>query len=293
MTTQPPSLPALLEIAASLPQVPGVYLFMGDGPLPLYIGKSINLRSRVLQHLRNPQESRWVQRSRTIEHIPTAGEVGALLLEAQLIKSRQPLMNQRLRRNRQLCALRWVQGKPEVVHAHEVDFASTPNLHGPFASPRAAEALLCELADAHQLCLAALGLERTVQGRPCFRSAIGKCAGVCCGRESQAEHDARLAAALASWQLRCWPHPGAVALVERRPGACDYLVVKNWCFLGRADNLRAARKLQQVAAGFDADGYKILCRPMLCGDAEVVELDATRVRCLSEPAKNNKAPGIA
>ena len=264
--------PALQDMASTLPTVPGVYLFMGEGPLPLYIGKSINIRSRVQQHLRDPQSSRWVQHSQRIDHITTAGEVGALLLEAQLIKSRQPLMNQRLRRNRQLCALRWTAGKPEVVSAHEVDFATTPNLHGPFASRHAAESLLSELADAHGLCLAALGLEHPVKGRPCFRSAIGKCAGVCRGQESQAEHDARLRDALARWQLRCWPHPGAVALIERREGACDHLVVKNWCFLGRAESLEEARSLRHVAAGFDADGYKILCAPMFRGDVEIVAL---------------------
>lgn len=263
---------ALLDTASTLPTVPGVYLFMGDGPLPLYIGKSVNIRSRVQQHLRNPQESRWVKHSHRIEHITTAGEVGALLLEAQLIKARQPLMNQRLRRNRQLCALRWTGGKPEVVHARDVDFATTAALHGPFASKHGAEALLLELADEHRLCLASLGLEHPVKGRPCFRSAIGKCAGLCRGHETQAEHDARLGAALGRWQLRCWPHPGAVALVERRPGACDHLVVKNWCFLGRADSLEEAQSLQQVAAGFDADGYKILCAPMFRGDVEIVEL---------------------
>ncbi len=267
---------ALLDIAATLPTVPGVYLFMGDGPLPLYIGKSVNIRSRVQQHLRNPQESRWVQHSHRIEHITTAGEVGALLLEAQLIKARQPLMNQRLRRNRQLCALRWTGGKPEVVHARDVDFATTAGLHGPFSSKHSADALLLALADEHLLCLASLGLEHTVKGRPCFRSAIGKCAGLCRGHETKAEHDARLSTALGRWQLRCWPHPGAVALVERRPGACDHLVVKNWCFLGRADSLQEAQSLQQVAAGFDADGYKILCAPMFRGDAEIVQLGQPR-----------------
>ncbi len=263
---------ALLDIASKLPTVPGVYLFMGDGPLPLYIGKSVNIRSRVQQHLRSPQESRWVRHSQRIEHITTAGEVGALLLEAQLIKAQQPLMNQRLRRNRQLCALRWRQGRPEVVQASEVDFACTPGLHGPFASKHAAEALLLNLADEHQLCLASLGLEQTTKGRPCFRSAIGKCAGVCRGHETQAEHDARLHAALSRWQLRCWPYPGAVALIERRAGACDHLVVKNWCFLGSADSMDEACNLRQVASAFDADGYRILCAPIFRGDVEIIQL---------------------
>lgn len=262
----------LREAASVLPPVPGVYVFMGTGTLPLYIGKSVNLRARVQSHLRDPAEAHWVRQAVRIEHIPTAGEIGALLLEAQLIKLRQPLMNKRLRRNRQLCALQWTSGRPAVVSASEVDFASEPNLYGPFGGPRSAQAMLQQLADTHRLCLGSLGLEKLARGRACFRAALGKCAGVCRGDEPQHVHDARLADALQAWQLRCWPYQGAVAIVEERDGLCDHLVVQNWHYLGRADSLAAARQLTSVAAGFDADGYKILCGPLFKGDARIVAL---------------------
>ncbi len=43
----------------ALPKLPGVYQFHGDSDtMPLYIGKSVNLRSRVLSHLRTPEEAR-------------------------------------------------------------------------------------------------------------------------------------------------------------------------------------------------------------------------------------------
>jgi excinuclease Cho len=70
-------------MAAELPSGPGVYIFHGqEGALPLYIGKSVNLRSRVLSHLRNPDEANLLRQTRRISHIRTAGEIGALLLEA-------------------------------------------------------------------------------------------------------------------------------------------------------------------------------------------------------------------
>ena len=48
----------LRDAIARLPCTPGVYLFHGEeGQLPLYIGKSVNLRSRVLSHLRNHEEA--------------------------------------------------------------------------------------------------------------------------------------------------------------------------------------------------------------------------------------------
>jgi excinuclease Cho len=52
--------------------------------------------------------------------------------------------------------------------------------------------------------------------------------------------------------------------------------VKHWCYLGSAPTPEAARQLSQtasqVAANFDADGYKILCRPVLTGSVEILAL---------------------
>lgn len=166
-----------------MPAAPGVYIFHAQGDsLPLYIGKSVNLRSRVLSHLRNPDEARMLRQATHISHIRTAGEIGALLLEAQLIKQQQPLYNQKLRRNRQLCALQLRDGKAEVVHARDMDFASAPGLYGLYSSRTAALQALHELADTHALCLGALGLEKLPQaGRasgPWSNAATGCAAGV-------------------------------------------------------------------------------------------------------------------
>ncbi len=90
----------------ALPKHPGVYVFHGESEaMPLYIGKSINIRSRVLSHLRTPDEAAMLRQSRRITWQLAAGEIGALLLEARLIKEQQPLFNKRLRRNKQLCSL--------------------------------------------------------------------------------------------------------------------------------------------------------------------------------------------
>ena len=284
--------------AAAAPAAPGVYTFHGQqGGLPLYIGKSVNLRARLLSHLRNPDEDRMLRQTRAISFERTAGEIGALLLEAQQIKQQQPLFNQKLRRNKQLCALKLASdSRPEVVHSKDIDFALTPELFGLYASRHAALEGLRALADEHRLCYAALGLEKPAGGRGCFRSMLRQCAGVCCSRESEAEHRARLLSALDGLRIACWPHPGAIGLVERWPtapamtvadaagskpetaGPADAMlqihVVRNWCYLGSATSLEQARSLGQVAAGFDADGYKVLCRPLLTGQAEILPLQA-------------------
>ena len=260
-----------------MPNVPGVYTFHGQpGDLPVYIGKSIHLKERVLSHLRSHDEVRMVRQTQHISVIRTAGELGALLLEAQMIKQQQPLFNQKLRRNRQLCALRLdADGRPEVVYANTLDFAQTPDLFGLYASRAAALAGLRNLADAHRLCYCALGLEKCTSGRGCFRAMLKQCAGVCCGKESGTEHQARLMAALAQLRVNCWPYPGPIGLVERWEGEAALTqvhVVNNWCYLGSVDTPEQAKNLSQVQAGFDADGYKILCKPILNQAVQWVQL---------------------
>ncbi len=258
-------LDALRAAAKDIPNSPGVYVFHGEEEgLPLYIGKSVTLRSRVLAHLRNPAERRLLRRATRVTWERTAGEVGALLLEARLIKERFPLLNKRLRRKGRLCALRLDEkGQPEIVYAQDVDFARTPDLYGLFGHRAAALAKLEEIAAAERLCHSLLGLERLPKGRACFRTMVHKCAGACRGDETAETHAARLRTALANHALRCWPWPGAVVLAEESDELRQFHVVRNWCYLGSADSLENARLLDRVEASFDADSYKILCRPLL------------------------------
>ena len=263
----------LRQLIEDTPSAAGVYIFHGEAErLPLYIGKSVNLRARLLSHLRNPDEVRMLRQTRRISHIRTAGDVGAQLLEARLIKEQQPLFNQRLRRTRSLCSLRLQNGIPEVVEARTLDFANTPDLYGLFASRHAALDMLRELADAQRLCQGALGLEKLARGRACFRASIGLCAGLCRGQEHADAHQARLLQGLEALRVQCWPHTGAVGLIEEDELGAQIHVVRNWCYLGSASHVDEARQLSRVAAGFDADGYRILVRPLLSGQSRLMAL---------------------
>jgi excinuclease Cho len=171
-----------------------------------------------------------------------------------------------------LCSLRLQDDRPEVVYARQVDFAADPQLYGLFTSRTAALEMLRQIADAHRLCLVSLGLERLPAGRACLRAMLGRCAGVCRGDEAAAAHAARLREALRHLAIACWPHAGSLGLVERDGERVDIHVVRNWCYLGTAATVAAARTLATVPAGFDADGYRILCRPLLQTSAEILRL---------------------
>lgn len=99
-----PSLPAHLDraIVDAIPETPGVYLFYGENGTPLYVGKSLDMRSRVLAHfaddLRSPRAMQLAREVRRVEWQRTAGKLGALLREAALVKELLPVFNRRLRR---------------------------------------------------------------------------------------------------------------------------------------------------------------------------------------------------
>jgi excinuclease Cho len=136
------------------------------------------------------------------------------------------------------------------------------------------------MADENKLCYSRLGLERPTNGKPCFRSQVKLCAGACCGLESPADHQERLRACLADLQVSVWPHAGPIGLIERYQDedgneegeAMDIHVVMNWCHLGTVNDMRSAQTLAKVDASFEADAYKILCKPILSGTVEMVAL---------------------
>ncbi|EDQ6174478.1 excinuclease Cho [Salmonella enterica subsp. enterica serovar Minnesota] len=263
----------LRPFLSEAPALPGVYIFHSESnTLPLYIGKSVNIRSRVLSHLRTPDEAAMLRQARRISWICTAGEMGALLLEARLIKEQQPLFNKRLRRNRQLCSLQLSEQKIEVVSARSVDFSHEPNLFGLFANRRAALQSLQNLADEQKLCYGLLGLEPVSRGRACFRFALKRCAGACCGQETPQAHFLRLQASLERLRVVCWPWKGAIALKESRPQMTQFHIINNWLWLGAVPSLDEAATLVRTPAGFDQDGYKILCKPLMSGQYEIIEL---------------------
>lgn len=268
-----PSLPSGLERTAldALPEGPGVYLFYGENDLPLYIGKGLNMRSRAQSHFAADHAGgralRLAQEVKRIEWIETAGELGALLLEARLIKERSPLHNRRLRRNEELCALRLREEGDvalELVPLAGAQAGELGELYGQFKSKREAQNTLRELAGEYGLCLKRIGLE---QGKgPCFNQQIKRCKGVCVGKESPQQHDLRLKTALAVLKLRAWPFPGRIAIRERdEAGArCEWHLFESWCYLGSAKSEAELHEAAQTRfeTAFDLDTYRILRREL-------------------------------
>ena len=267
------SLPHLIDpdSLAALPRTSGVYIFKGEGTLPVYIGKSVDIRSRVLAHLRAEDEAEMIAQSRRVECIETAGEIGALLLEARLIKQQSPLFNIRLRRLRNLCSIRLEETtggvSPEIVTGKDVSVGETDGLYGLFSSVHSAQSKLRELADQHRLCLGLLGLEK-ISKRGCFGLQVKTCLGACVGRENRQEHDQRLFSALIDLKVEAWPFSGAVDLIEQNGDWVQRHRIQGWRHTGTwCSRTEQFSPLDQQ--GFDLDTYKILVKPIMLNMARI------------------------
>lgn len=248
----PPNLdPARLD---AVPAVPGIYRFFGEEGALLYVGKSVNLRARVRSHFsddhRSDREMRIAQQTYEIDWIETAGEIGALLTEARLVKREQPIFNRRLRARRGLLAWYWDDQSgesPVLVRIDELTPLNLGHAHGVFRSRMKARERLSELAKEHRLCPRYLGLEKG-SGRACFAHQIGQCGGLCAGRESEIAHRLRLKQALGPLALEAWPYPGAIAIREARDGMEERHLFRHWRYLGTA---RSEGEIQELLVGSD------------------------------------------
>jgi DNA polymerase-3 subunit epsilon len=271
----PPHLPP--DLLDHLPEGPGVYRFYGVNDLPIYIGKSINLRDRVRSHFssdyRSANDIRISGEIQRIEVEETAGELGALLREAKLVKELLPLHNHKLRRKLNACFLRLpdLKSAPEILANKDIDWGARrwdlaqsgdlmETFYGPFATRRHVKAMLENLAGEEGFCWRQLGFEK--RGGPCFARQVKKCRGACIGEETPEQHNLRLATALHSHRIAHWPLPGRGFIRERNEetGREEAHVFDRWCHVGTARSEDELMDLAEsrVEIDFDPDVYSIL-----------------------------------
>jgi DNA polymerase-3 subunit epsilon len=269
-----PKLPAQLPagLADELPESPGVYRFYGaDGTL-LYIGRSNSLRSKILSQLGGPHTGsrELAAQVHRVDWMQTAGELGAMLLESDWIKSQQPRHNRHPRSSAESVTLRQpdASGRVRIQRIDALELEDLAQSFGVFHSEKDARKALTDIARAQQLCLKVLGLEAS-EGS-CFALQVGKCRGTCVGKEPLILHAMRLQMALSALKIKSWPFPGRIALRERATGAFlpdgtrggEFHVLDRWMYLGsaRSEEELAALGSRDLHPAFNVDVYKILQR---------------------------------
>jgi DNA polymerase III subunit epsilon len=264
-------MPCSLELKAQaklLPDSPGIYEFWGQNGELLYIGKSKNIRKRVLSHLSkeylNDRNVNIAKETALIKAEETAGELGALLLELWRIKNDRPLHNVRSRRTRLLTVLIETEDSRglksvEVKRTSSIDPGNYASVLGVFRSVRKAKTHLENVQKEKHLCAKALGLEKGKGG--CFYRSLGRCRGVCVGKESVEEHNARLEEAFQTTRIVQWPFSKPVTLKEKRGSRIESFTIDQWCLkdASRKDSgMKTPFFGETTSSFFDYDVYRVL-----------------------------------
>jgi DNA polymerase-3 subunit epsilon len=182
---------------STLPDDPGVYVFRDERGRPLYVGKSVSLRSRARAHFCAP--AGWTERAAIVDYRPTNSELGALVLENRLIKQWKPTGNVKLKRTDRYCYLRCRLDIPYPV----LEVANEPaSGHAVNVGPLGSRALAGELAD--QLTslyrLRHCGRRLKLREHPSAYGQMGRCVSPCLGDLDPNAYRRQLDAALAHFE---------------------------------------------------------------------------------------------
>lgn len=268
-----PALPQAVDPAliADLPESAGVYLFEDSEGRILYVGKSINIKKRVLSHFSsdhsNVKEFKMAQTVARVEARETPGELSALLLESRLVKELQPIYNRQLRRLQKLAVVTRIthdDGYYGVTLSEQMQIDPTQATDVLAVYPRRGRAKIAlqEVVRTFDLCPKLMGLEKS--SGACFLHQLRKCRGACVGKETAASYNQRLLTAFDNQRIQAWPFAGPVLFSEAQPGEGSHaIIVDNWCVLGELTQEPYCEPVVTTAEqAFDLDAYAILRRQL-------------------------------
>jgi excinuclease ABC subunit C len=183
----------LEQTLAQLPDAPGVYQMLGEDGRILYIGKAVSLRNRVRSYFQEnaahgPRTERMVERVRDVRTIVVSNEIEALILEANLIKRRQPPFNVRLRDDKRYPYLK-VSAEPfPRVQFTRMVRDDGARYFGPYTNAHGLRELinLVRVAFPLRTCREPIDGKRA---RPCLQYHIKRCMAPCVGYQTEEEYD--------------------------------------------------------------------------------------------------------
>ena len=190
---------AVRERAAELPRDPGVYLFR-DGERVLYVGKAIDLRSRVRSYAdpRSARIGRMVREATEVEIAVTDTETQALLLEANLIKRHQPRYNVRLTDDKSYPLVQITShDHPRIEVTRDPEDDAT--VYGPFTDKGRVDTVVKALRETYGI-RGCSDHKFANRERPCLDYDIGLCTAPCTGEIGDEAYLADVASAKAFFE---------------------------------------------------------------------------------------------
>jgi DNA polymerase-3 subunit epsilon len=190
----PPATRRKRGLADDLPHAPGVYVFLDERERPLYVGKSVDIRSRVRSYFtaaeKRTRMTEMVALAAAVRPVVCATPLEAAVRELRLIAEHAPPYN---RRSRFPERVPWVKLTEEpfprlsVVHQVRDDGAA---YIGPFPGAEQARLAVAALHETFRLRQCAPRLPRTPSpsARACLLAEIGRCGAPCVGRQDESAY---------------------------------------------------------------------------------------------------------
>ena len=184
------------EKLKNLPQKPGVYLMKnGDGQI-IYVGKAINLRSRVRQYFQSSKSHSakvhvLVENIEDFEYIITKNELEALVLECNLIKKHRPRYNVTLKDDKHYPYIKITLNEsfPRVIIVREI-IKDKGKYFGPFTDSNAVKQTINLIKKIFPVRSCNKNIEKIAgKERPCLNAHINRCLAPCTGKVSKEEYD--------------------------------------------------------------------------------------------------------
>lgn len=181
------------EELKKLPTCPGVYMHKDRLGTVIYVGKAVNLRSRVRQYFQNssqhsPKVRSMVSNIAEFDYITCGTEMEALILECNLIKKYMPKYNILLKDDKTYPYIEVTMSEDfsRVIRTREVK-RDENRYFGPYSDSTAVWRILKMIDEMYPLkkCSTLHFPENT---RPCLNYFIGKCKGICVGKADREEY---------------------------------------------------------------------------------------------------------
>ena len=181
------------ERMATVPLLPGCYIFRDGKGGVLYVGKAKLLRNRVRSYFGRQDRMPWktrsmVEKAVTVEYIITDTEIEALVLESNLIKHHRPRYNVVLRDDKSFLYLKVTLNEvyPRVMTTRRI-LDDGAQYYGPYTSAYSLRDTMNLLNRMFPYRSCALNMEKEYD-RPCLDFHIKRCAGPCIRAVSQEEY---------------------------------------------------------------------------------------------------------
>lgn len=197
----------LKQELASVPALPGVYLWKDVSGQVIYVGKAKQLRARMRQYI-NFQDERakiplLVEQIDSFDYIVVENEHESLILEKNLINQYSPYFNADFKDDKSYPFIALTKGDvfPAIKYTREKHRSET-KYFGPYTDSRAARAMVDIARRVVPLCSTACADWRTwkrildkdpqalptVQAKPCFDAHVGLGPGACCGHTTPEDY---------------------------------------------------------------------------------------------------------